>query len=373
MTIAENLSFYLSTATTTTSVSSYAPGTILNPTNSTNTQTGALVVSGGVGVGGNLNVGGTITIGGVTYSNSNVAPQNYQTTANGAASSFTLPFTPTAATGMIVTIDGLVEYDYTVSSNLVAFNFTPANNSIIRFFSSGIIGLVSTATVTPGSVTSSSFAAGAIVANLGYTPANKNGDTLTGAFSLNGWTISTGTGISSTATLMAQAVTATYAATAFALADTSSIIVGFAGTASFATTASFVTTGTAYQYTSGTSVTAVLSPAVIWAAAAPVVLTDASSITIDMSTGFNFSLLTTSGVGSTRTLANPANIKPGQTGFIAVTQSATGNNAVTFGTNWHFSTGTVTTVTTTANAVDLIYYTAVTSSYLLTTIAKQWF
>lgn len=319
MTIAENLSFFLSTGTTTTSV----------PSN--------LVV-------------GSLTIGTATFTNSNIAPQTYQTTGNGLSYNFSLPFTPSALTGLIATIDGIAEYDYSLNGNTVTFNFVPANNTIIRFFSTGVPGLVSTATLGPGTVTSSSFAAGAILASLGYTPANKNGDTFSGTFvlsgssTINGWSINTGTSV-------AQAVTATYAATAYSLASTA----------------------TAYQYTSGTNVTSALTPAVVWAAASPVTLTDASSITIDMSTGFNFSLLTTSGVGSTRTLANPANIKPGQTGWISVTQSSSGNNAVAFGTNWHFSTGTVTTVSNSANAVDLIYYTAVTNSYLLTTIAKYWF
>jgi hypothetical protein len=371
MSLAESLSFYLSTGTT-ASVTVSTIETIASTASSTTSTNGALVVGGGVGVGGNLNVGGSITVGGVTYTSNNLAPITYQTYANGIASSFTLPFTPVGASGLIVTIDGLVEYDYTVSGNTLAFGFVPANTSIVRLWSTGVPNLVSTSTVGPGTVTTTSFQAGAIVGGLGYTPANKAGDSLTGSFTLNGWTIATGTAISSTATLMAQAVTATYAATAYSLASTATLMAQ-AVTATYAATAySLASTATAYQYTSGTTTTSVLSPAVVWAAAAPVGLVDASTITIDLSTGINFTCTLTAAVGATRTLANPVNAKPGQTGWIQVTQSATGNNAVTFGNQWHFSTGTVTTVSNTANVSDLIYYTAISSTYFQTNIAKYW-
>lgn len=134
-----------------------------------------------------------------------------------------------------------------------------------------------------------------------------------------------------------------------------------------------VNTATSAQYLANSTSTGALTPAGVWSAAGPTTVADSATVTLDLNTGINFSILLTTGVGATRTIANPNNIKPGQTGWIAVTQSASGSNAVTFGTQWHFSTGTVTTVSNTANAVDLIYYTAVTNSYLLTTIAKQWF
>jgi hypothetical protein len=54
--------------------------------------------------------------------------------------------------------------------------------------------LVSTSTVGPGTVTTTSFQVGAIVGGLGYTPANKAGDSLTGSFTLNGWAITTSSG-----------------------------------------------------------------------------------------------------------------------------------------------------------------------------------
>ena len=133
------------------------------------------------------------------------------------------------------------------------------------------------------------------------------------------------------------------------------------------------TTASTVQYVGNLTGSGVLTPVAVWAAAVPLSISDAATITIDLSAGINFSIVTTSTIGPTRTIANPTNAKAGQTGWISIQQSTTGSNAVTFGANWHFSTGTVTTVSNTANAIDLIYYTAVSSTYIMTTIAKQWF
>lgn len=301
MSIAESLSFYLSSGTNTSTSVVRPVEFISNTTPSVSTTTGALVVSGGVGIAGTLTLGGGLTLGGINYTSANFTPQGYQVVATGVTTTYPLSFTPPSLTSLIVTIDGLVEYDYTINGNSLTFGFTPDSGSIIRVFCFGVTG--PTGTVTPGSVTSSSFAPGAIVGGLGFTP------------------------ISGTAT--------------------------------------------AAQYYSA-STNLALTPAVVWAAAAPVTVNDASPITLDLNSGINFSVTLTSGVGATRQLANPINAKPGQTGWIRVTQSATGNNAITFGTNWHFSTGTITTVSNTVNVSDIIYYTAISSTYLQTSIAKYW-
>jgi hypothetical protein len=319
MTLAYNLAVLLQNNTSTFTITGNTP--------STSTTTGALVVAGGAGVGGNINVGGSVTIGGVTINSTNLVPQSYQVVANGISAAYTLSFTPIAVTGMIVTIDGLVEYDYTLSTNVVTFGFVPANNSIIRIFSMGIPGLVSTATIAPGTVGTSSFQAGAIVGGLGYTPVNKAGDTLTGSFVLNGWPLSTST---------------------------------------------VYNTATVAQHLAGTSNTVALTPNGVWTAAAPVALTDAGTINVDLSSGINFTLTLTAAIGATRQLGNLINAKPGQTGWIQVTQSSSGNNAITFGNQWHFSTGTNNTLSTSPNVSDIIYYTALSSTYFQTNIAKYW-
>ena len=125
-------------------------------------------------------------------------------------------------------------------------------------------------------------------------------------------------------------------------------------------------------YLSAASGNNFITPSVAWAAAAPVTLTDAATITVDLSAGINFTCLLTSGVGTTRRLDNFVNPKPGQTGWIMFTQSATGNNNVTFGTNWHWPLGTTGTFSTsTVNAVDILFYTVLTPTYYLGNMANR--
>lgn len=133
------------------------------------------------------------------------------------------------------------------------------------------------------------------------------------------------------------------------------------------------TTASVVQYLANGTGVNLLTPVTVWAAMAPVSIGDATTITIDLNSGVNFSVVTTSTIGPTRVMANPNNIKVGQTGWITVQQSTTGSNVMTFGNQWHFSTGTNNSLSTTANAVDIIYYTAISSSYILATIAKQWY
>lgn len=85
---------------------------------------------------------------------------------------------------------------------------------------------------------------------------------------------------------------------------------------------------------------------------AVVALTDGATITPDFAAGNNFSVT----LGGNRTLANPSNLTAGQSGIIAVTQDATGSRTLAFGSYWKFANGTAETLTTTANAVDLLAY-----------------
>lgn len=64
----------------------------------------------------------------------------------------------------------------------------------------------------------------------------------------------------------------------------------------------------------------------IYAANAPVALTDAASIAWDMAAGINFQVtLTAAG----RTVANPSNKVPGKSGVLRVKQDATGGRSIT--------------------------------------------
>jgi len=94
-------------------------------------------------------------------------------------------------------------------------------------------------------------------------------------------------------------------------------------------------------------------------------LTDGATITPNFNTANNFSLT----LGGNRTLANPTNLTAGQSGVIVITQDATGGRTLAYGSNWDFSGGTAPTLTTAANAVDvLVYYvnsaTSITASLI---------
>jgi hypothetical protein len=85
---------------------------------------------------------------------------------------------------------------------------------------------------------------------------------------------------------------------------------------------------------------------------AVVALTDGATITADFALANNFSVT----LGGNRTLANPTNLTVGQSGVIKVTQDGTGSRTLAYGSNWDFAAGTVPTLTTTANAVDILAY-----------------
>jgi hypothetical protein len=92
----------------------------------------------------------------------------------------------------------------------------------------------------------------------------------------------------------------------------------------------------------------------VWAAAVPVVLADNAAVAPDFNQGIDF-VWTLGAVG--RTLSNPLNPKPGQKGIIYLVQDATGGRTITtYGVVYKFAGGTKPTLSTTANAVDVLSY-----------------
>lgn len=81
-------------------------------------------------------------------------------------------------------------------------------------------------------------------------------------------------------------------------------------------------------------------------------LTDGATITADFATTNHFQVT----LGGNRTLANPSNQTAGQSGAIRIVQDGTGSRTLAYGSNWKFSNGTAPTLTTTANAVDILVY-----------------
>lgn len=131
----------------------------------------------------------------------------------------------------------------------------------------------------------------------------------------------------------------------------------------------FTGTPAAPTATAGTNTTQLATTAFVQAALAllstPVTLTDGATITPDLATGRVFSVT----LAGNRTLANPSNQVAGQSGRILVKQDATGSRTLGYGTAWKFAGGTP-TLSTAANAVDMIVYDVQASGEIYATLAK---
>lgn len=120
----------------------------------------------------------------------------------------------------------------------------------------------------------------------------------------------------------------------------------------------------------GASSSKAVTPKNLLEAAAGQALTDGATITIDGNTGFNFRVT----LAGNRVLANPTNMKAGQSGVIVVTQDATGGHTLSYGTNWRFPGGAASggVLSTAANAVDVISYYVRTDGTILANIGKDY-
>jgi hypothetical protein len=87
-------------------------------------------------------------------------------------------------------------------------------------------------------------------------------------------------------------------------------------------------------------------------------LTDGATITPNFALNNSFTVT----LAGNRTLANPTNLVAGQSGVIIINQDATGSRTLAYGTNFDFGGGTAPTLTTTANAQDMIAYFVVSTS-----------
>jgi hypothetical protein len=99
-------------------------------------------------------------------------------------------------------------------------------------------------------------------------------------------------------------------------------------------------------------------------------LTDAATIAVDFAASNNFAV-TLNVAGVTRQLANPTNIAAGQSGVIAITQDATGSRLLSFGSYWKFPGGAAQSLTTTANALDILSYYVLSTTQIYATITNN--
>jgi len=95
-----------------------------------------------------------------------------------------------------------------------------------------------------------------------------------------------------------------------------------------------------------------------------------ASVAINLADSNNFELLLTGGSGNTRQLANPTNVVAGQSGVITITQSTSGNNLLTYASDWDF-TGAAPALSATANAVDTIAYYVISSTKIRAVLIKD--
>lgn len=123
---------------------------------------------------------------------------------------------------------------------------------------------------------------------------------------------------------------------------------------------------TAAQYRAATA-DKVITTDIAFAAAVPVALASvAGSVAVDFNSGINFTLAMTENT----TLAAPTNAKPGQSGFIEITQNAGAAKTLGFHANWIAAGAVDPTISTTLSARDVINYEILSDGKPLISINK---
>lgn len=93
-------------------------------------------------------------------------------------------------------------------------------------------------------------------------------------------------------------------------------------------------------------------------------LTDAATIAVDFNDSNNFKVT----LGGSRTLGNPTNIVAGQSGLIVIQQDGAGSKTLSYGAYWKFSGGTAPTLTTAANAIDVLSYFCLSTTQIIASL-----
>lgn len=90
--------------------------------------------------------------------------------------------------------------------------------------------------------------------------------------------------------------------------------------------------------------------------------TTSANTTLDFSAGNNFSLTLTASI----VLSNPTGVTTGQSGIILIQQDSGGNRTCGFGSHWDFPSATAPTLSTGANALDVLTYFVRSSTSIVT-------
>lgn len=133
-----------------------------------------------------------------------------------------------------------------------------------------------------------------------------------------------------------------------------------------------VAKASADEIRAGTTTTKAMTPGDTMSALAEVTLQDGATITtsgdasLDMAKFINARVT----LGGNRTLPNPINAQPGDSGYIAIAQDATGSRLLSaWGSAWRREGGKP-TLSTAAGAVDYLFYQVITSSLIVCSFVK---
>ncbi len=85
------------------------------------------------------------------------------------------------------------------------------------------------------------------------------------------------------------------------------------------------------------------------------------SVDIDLSESTNISIIATEDF----TLENMTNVKPGQTGFIAIVQDLTGSRLITLDTAYVTEGGEAIVLSTAIDAIDVLEYTVISDGFII--------
>lgn len=97
-------------------------------------------------------------------------------------------------------------------------------------------------------------------------------------------------------------------------------------------------------------------------------LVSSATVTPDLGVGINFGLTATSNF----TLANPSNLKAGQSGLILIAQDATGSRTISYGSSWKFPSGAAKTLSTGAGSIDFLFYTVYNTTFIVCSLNRAF-
>lgn len=286
---------------------------------------------------------------------------------NASTVNFTLTKAPASTASIAVFLSGIYQAPtaYSLIGDVVTFVAAPASgtsNLVILHLGLGSTtqvpsdSSVTTPRIVDGAVTLAKIASGVLptaTANSAASYANSAFTAANSAFSTGNASFTTANSAFITANTPSHVANsaALYANGAFTAANTK------------AATASPVFTGTVTMANANTAVINVQNELAVFGRAYQniIILTDASTLTMNLAQTNNFSVT----LGGNRILANVTNSTPGQSGFLVVRQDGTGSRTLSFGTGWRFPGNTAPTLSTAANSVDMIVYTATTTSNVI--------